>query len=119
MTVNVNPIMQTMDINGMPVYPDYVPPEEQKRLTEYAVYVYADERPDVYGDDTDINDVTTIDLHIYSKCNPQKYKKAARRFLRSSGFIILNTAENYESDTGFYHIAVEAEIEGVVDDSEE
>jgi len=83
---------------------------------EYIKFNYADERPVVRADDTDILDDTTIQVHYFTRGNPQTNKKAIRRLLRAAGFSIQSTQELYESDTKYTHVVVYAYIEGAVDD---
>lgn len=83
---------------------------------EYITFNYADERPALRADDTDIYDETTIQVHYFARTNPQTNKKAIRRLLRAAGFTIQSTQELYESDTGFYHVVVYAWIEGAIND---
>lgn len=83
---------------------------------EYITFQYADERPALRADDTDILDETTIQVHYFTRTDPQTNKKAIRRLLRAAGFTIQSTQELYESDTGYFHIVVYAYIEGVIDD---
>lgn len=77
---------------------------------------YSDERPTVYGDDTDLLDITYVQVHGYTKDSTIAIKKAIRNALRGVNFIILNTLEMYEDGTGYYHIVVEAYIEGIQED---
>jgi hypothetical protein len=83
---------------------------------EYIVFNYADERPALRADDTDILDETTIQVHYFTRSNPQDNKKAIRRLLRAAGFTIQSTQELYESDTEYFHVVVYAYIEGAIDD---
>lgn len=83
---------------------------------EYITFNYADERPVVRADDIDILDETTIQVHYFTRNNPQTNKKAIRRLLRVAGFTIQSTQEIYENDTGFFHVVVYAYIEGAIDD---
>lgn len=83
---------------------------------EYITFNYVDERPALRADDTDIYDETIIQVHYFTKKNPQTNKKAIRRLLRASGFTIISTSEFYESDTMFNHVVVEAWIDGVIND---
>ena len=83
---------------------------------EYITFNYADERPALRADDTDILDETTIQVHYFTRTDPQTNKKAIRRLLRAAGFTIQSTQEFYESDTGYFHVVVYAWIEGAVDD---
>ena len=82
----------------------------------YGSWNYADERPTVYGDDTDLYDVTYIQVHGFTKGSTIALKKAIRNALRGVNFLIQNTLELYEDDTGYYHIIVEASIEGTQED---
>lgn len=83
---------------------------------EYIIFNYADERPIFHADDEEIFDQTEIQVHLFTRNNPQQYKKTIRRLLRSSGFSILNTQEFYESDTNYNHVVVECSINGEIND---
>ena len=83
---------------------------------DYITFNYADERPVVRADDIDILDETTIQVHYFTRGNPQANKKAIRRLLRAAGFTIQSTQELYESDTGYFHVVVYAWIEGAIND---
>jgi len=83
---------------------------------EYITFNYADERPALRADDTDILDETTIQVHYFTRSNPQTNKKAIRRLLRAVGFSIQSTQEIYENDTGYFHIVVYAWVEGAIND---
>lgn len=83
---------------------------------EYITFNYADERPALRADDEDVLDETTIQVHYFTRGNPQTNKKAIRRLLRAAGFTIQSTQETYEIDTGLTHVVVYAWIEGTVDD---
>lgn len=85
--------------------------------SEYIVFDYLDERPNVYADDTDTHDITRIRVNYYTKGDTQTNKKAIRRLLRAAGFTIESSPpEYYETDTGYNHAIVEAWIEGEIDD---
>lgn len=112
--MNVNPIVITALTPILGVAPS--PNVYKGSASEYIVFNYADERPEVCADDTDILDSTTIQVHYFTKANPQANKKAIRKALRSAGFLIQSTQELYESDTGYTHVVVYAQIEGAVDD---
>lgn len=87
------------------------------KSTEYITFNYADERPVVYADGTDILDETIVQVHLFTKNNPQSKKKSIRKLLRAAGFSIQSTAELYENDTGYNHVIVYAWIAGDVDDT--
>jgi hypothetical protein len=111
--LNVNPIViSALSPLGLPVSANVY----EGTADEYVTFNYADERPALRADDTDILDVTEIQVHYFTRGNPQTNKKAIRRLLRASGFTILSTSEFYESDTKYTHVVVEAVIEGAIND---
>lgn len=111
--MNINPIViSALTPLGLPVSPNVY----EGTATDYIIFNYSDERPAVNADDTDILDETSIQVHYFTKGNPQANKKAIRRLLRAGGFSIGATREFYESDTKYTHVVVEASIDGVIDD---
>lgn len=84
--------------------------------TDYITFNYMDERPTLIADDTDLYDTTVIQVHYFTKTNPQQKKKDIRRLLRAGGFVIHNTMEFYETDTALNHVVVECSIDGVIND---
>lgn len=111
--MNVNPIITTALASlNIPVVPNHY----DGTGTEYIVFYYADERPTMHADDTDLFDKTVIQVHYFTLGNPQTNKKAIRRLMKASGFIIINTQEIYEEDTKLTRVIVECEIEGVIND---
>jgi len=111
--VNVNPIIiSSLSPLGLPVSANVY----EGTAEEYITFNYADERPALRADDTDLYDETTVQVHYFTKGNPQPNKKAIRKALRASGFTIISTSEFYESDTKYIHIVVEAVIDGVIND---
>lgn len=111
--MNINPIViAALTSLGLPVEPNaYVGAADS-----YITFNYADERPSLRADDTDQLDETTIQVHYFTRSNPQTNKKAIRRLLRAAGFTIQNTVEIYESDTKLNHVIVYAWIEGEIND---
>lgn len=97
---------------NLPVEPNVYTGTEQ----EYIVFNYSDERPTMYADDEDIYDSTSIQVHYFTPNNPQGNKKAIRRLLKQSEFVITGTQEIYESDTKLTHVIIECKIEGVIED---
>lgn len=111
--MNVNPIIiSALSPLNLPVEPNVNTGNDD----EYITFNYADERPALWADGQDLYDVTTVQVHYFTKGNPQQNKKAIRRLLRASGFLIISTSEFYESDTKYTHVVVEAEIEGFIED---
>ena len=112
--MNINPIVKAALASlNLPVEANVY----NGTATEYIQFNYADERPEVYADDADQLDSTSIQVHYFTKSNPQVNKKAIRRLLRAAGFTITGTQEFYESDTNYNHIVVECWIEGIIDDA--
>ena len=112
--MNVNPLVISALRPILGVDPS--PNKYTGSASEYISFQYADERPEVSADDEDIIDSTTIQVHGYTKGNPQALKKAIRKALRSAGFLIQSTQEMHEDDTGYTHVIVYAQIEGFIDD---
>ena len=111
--MNVNPIIiSALEPLNLPVTANVY----EGTADEYITFNYADERPALRADDTDLYDETTVQVHYFTRGNPQPNKKAIRRLLKASGFTIISTSEFYESDTKFNHIVVEAWIDGVIND---
>jgi hypothetical protein len=111
--MNVNPlIISGLSSLGLPVAPDAY----TGTATEYIVFNYADERPEMYADDEDRYDATFIQVHYFTKSDPHTTKKAIRRLARAAGFTVTNTQQLYEDDTGYVHVIVECWIDGFIDD---
>lgn len=111
--MNINPlVISALTSLSLPVTPNTY----GGAATDYITFNYADERPALNADDVDILDETTIQVHYFTKSDPQTNKKAIRRLLRTAGFFIQSTEELYEPDTGYTHVIVYAWIEGAIDD---
>jgi len=82
--------------------------------TEYIYFNYSDERPVLRADDEDLTDMTTVQVHYFTKTNPQTVKKSIQTLLRDADFTIINVQEFFESDTQYNHIVVECWIEGFI-----
>lgn len=111
--MNVNSlIMDAATVFGIPVAPNYYDGND----SEYITFNYADERPDIWADNLEVFDKTTIQVHWYFKFGsaPEK-KKLLRDFLRSKGFFISHSVEQFETDTKYTHITVVAVIGGAED----
>lgn len=111
--MNINPLIQSaLSPLGLSITPNVY----EGTADSYVIFNYSDERPALRADDEDLYDETSVQVHFYTRGNPQPNKKAIRRLLRAAGFTIQNTAEFYESDTKYTHVVVEAWINGVIDD---
>jgi len=109
--MNVNPILQQAFADF-----DISPAVKDNPSDEYLVYNYADEHPVLRADDSDLLDNTSIQLHFFTRNDPQQMKQEMRRRLRNAGFTIQSTFQYYEDDTKYHHVVVEAWIEGQVND---
>ena len=66
--MNVNPIViSALSSLGLPVSANVY----EGTADEYITFNYADERPTVRADDTDILDETEIQVHYFTRKNPQ------------------------------------------------
>lgn len=111
--MNVNPlIISGLSSLNLPVFANV----KVGTAEEYITFNYADERPALRADDTDLLDETTVQVHYFTKGDPQANKKAIRKALRSAEFTIISTSEFYESDTKYTHIVIEVWTEGTVND---
>ena len=111
--MNINPlVISALSSLNLPVSPG----KYEGTAEEYIVFNYADERPALRADDTDLLDETVIQVHYFTRGNPQTTKKSIRGLLRQAEFTITNTQEFYESETKYNHVVVEAQIEGIIND---
>ncbi len=105
-------LLQALKPVGLPVYPTVY----QGKGDEFIVFVLADERPDMCGDDEQITEICAPDIHLFSRQDPTGKKKRIRRLLRQAGFTVTGTTELYEKDTRYHHVIISAEIDGEIDD---
>ncbi|MBQ3603948.1 MAG: hypothetical protein IJA02_08920 [Clostridia bacterium] len=124
--MNINKlVIECLKPINMPVCPG----NYTGKKNEYIVFNYAGERPVIFGDNIDLIDITSVQVHCFTEQNPQKIKKRIRRCLRSGGFIITDTEEISAKEEfrtsaskpqrNYIHIIISAEIEGVINDEEE
>lgn len=72
-------------------------------LTYYTWY----EKPDNFSDDEHKNEIVYLTVDIFSNKNFKGAIKKLKKTLKQNGFIWEDTApEQYESDTGYYHVPV-------------
>lgn len=112
--MNINPIViSALSSLSLPVEPD----RYKGTAAEYITFNYSDERPALNADDIDVEDETTIQVHYFTKSDPQTNKKAIRRLLRAGGFSIISTSQFPDIDNPeVTHVIVEAEISGEIND---
>lgn len=110
--MNVYPIIRkALASLNLPMYPETYDGDAQ----EYITYNYTDERAEVSGDDDDIYDVTSVQVHYWTRGDPHTIKSTIRRLLRSAGFSITSTQQLYD-ESGYRHVIVEAELAGIIND---
>ncbi len=81
---------------------------------EYIVINYSDERPTIWVDDVDRYDLTTVQVHFFTRYDPIGIKPKIREILRRLKFTILSTEQYYENDTKYRHVIIEAEIASTI-----
>ena len=107
--MNVNPLLMTLQQTlQTPVYP--IAADEDDQQDDYIVFEYLDEHVLIYGDDTDVCEVTNIRVHWYSRLDPQPLKRRLRRALRALGGTICDTWEDHDRDTHLNHISVDVDF---------
>jgi hypothetical protein len=111
--MNVFSLLETtLDQLGIP----HVPEVYKGPAKEYVTYNYSDERPELSGDDGDIYDVTTVQVHYWTRGDPHLIKSQIRQLLKAAGFSIVSVRQLYDDESGARHVVVEAEIESKVED---
>ncbi len=113
-------IISALSPIGIEIFPDFYDAKKKRvdkngkelpELNEWIVFNYVTELPVLHGDDADIEEETTFDVHYYTKnkSKAHKVKELIKKSLRYAGFTIESTVPpSYESDTGFYHTTVTA-----------
>lgn len=76
---------------------------------EYGVYDELKEIPALFGDNDEDITVGTGRAHIYVRTERDTKKKTLKNLLKSAGFVLGDTYEDYESDTDYTHFMVEFE----------
>jgi len=110
--MNVYPLLRVaLAPIGLPCEPEVYTGNAE----EYIIYNYADERTAISGDDDDILDDTSVQVHYFTRGDPHAVKSLIRRQLRDAGFCISATVQLYD-ETGYRHVVVEANIDGTIND---
>lgn len=87
--------------------------ESETYLTYYTWY----EKPDNFADDEYKNEIVYLTIDIFSKKNFKGIVRKLKNIMNQNGFIWEDSApEQYESDTGYYHIPVNFYYIGKVDE---
>lgn len=126
--MNANPLVMAA-LGGLPIPVCWL--EYKGKAEEYITFNDALNAPSLYADDLDELDTVILQIHHYTKGDPQKRLKEIRNALRKAGFTILETLTSKESiasggvnlkndtTTGFIHSIIKVQIEGRSDDFEE
>ena len=114
--MNVNQLIRSaLGDMGMKIYPNFYSGDDE----EYITFFFFFERQEFWAVDEPVYDGTCVRVSLWTRNNPQKYKKQIRKRLRAAGFTVTSTAELYDEEKNYVQIAVDAEIEGVVNDEED
>ncbi|MDO5345302.1 MAG: hypothetical protein Q4E91_06115 [Lachnospiraceae bacterium] len=115
--MNVNQIIEgaLSDLVNGNIWPLSCPLETP--AAEYIVYNPELEKPEIFGDDTDLEWTHYMQIHWYKKGDgkkPANYiekRKEIRSRLRNAGFTMSDIQEFFEKDTGFTHLCFSCNIE--------
>ena len=89
--MNVNQLIRSaLGDMGMKIYPNFYSGDDE----EYITFSYLDERPEFWADDEPIYDGTYVRVSLWTRNNPQKYKKQIRKRLRAAGFTVAERRED-------------------------
>lgn len=88
----------------------------EENPSKYITFNEASQSVELFADDKPQNELATIQIHLFSKGNTREDERKIRKFLFDAGFSypsIMN--ETYETETEYYHVTFECEIEGTPD----
>ncbi len=116
--MNINPLIESMfngfTVDGIDIPIAYQLNEEKRDI--FLTYYTRIERPEEFADDLPILEGTYGTINIYSKLDFKLLLKEVKRILKKNGFTVTDSGpEDFEEDTGFYHIPVNFYIESEVD----
>ena len=114
--MNINPIIEsalsglTLNSKSVSVYP--VVCKDATKPTTYVTYYTVLEKDGEYADDDAVETDTTGTVDIFCKGNYKSLLADVKARLKIVGFTILSSGpEQYESDTGYYHVPVDFYME--------
>lgn len=106
----INPVMQTIGSSlNIPTYPDEMRPfaNDGDYPVRFITYNETDERPNLRGNNADICEGLTFQIHLFTKGgNPVAEKETLKAEIRKQGLSIQNNYTNYEQETGYYHYVI-------------
>ena len=116
--MNINPLIEsvfdnfTVDNVVIPIAHLHYKGKESTYLSYYTW----SESPEEFADDVPILEGTYATIDIYSKRNFKNVLRQVKKTLKENGFTVTDTGpEDYEEDTGFYHVPVNFYYESEVD----
>lgn len=116
--MNINPLIESMfnnfTVDGIDIPIAYQLHEESGGT--FLTYHTRIERPEEFADDLPILEVTYGTINIYSKLDFKNLLSEVKRTLKNNGFTVTDSGpEDFEEDTGYYHIPVNFYYESEVD----
>ena len=113
--ININPIIEqafrdfVVDGRAIPIaFLKYIGKDEA-----YMTYYTWSERPENFADDENESEVSHGTIDLFSKTNFKKILKSIKEKLKKFNFTWTdNGPEDFEPDTGYYHVPVNFYYEG-------
>lgn len=116
--MNINPLIEAV-FNNFTVDGVVIPISHLIHLNKqesFLTYYTWSESPEEFADDIPILEGTYATIDVYSKGNFKNILKQVKKKLKDNGFTVTDTGyEDYEEDTGFYHVPVNFYYESEVD----
>lgn len=114
--MNINPLIETalsdlkLNAKAVPVYP--IVCTDKTKPTTYITYYTVLEKDGAYGDDDAVETDTTATVDIFCKGDFKSLLADVKARLKTAGFTISSVGpEQYETDTGYYHVPVDIYME--------
>lgn len=102
----------------IPIFPDVC---DDDTLTQYIVYNYADEYPELFSDDEPEESTVSLQIHYYVRgANPHPVRSRIAALLAKADFDVEPGPIFFENETKFRHCVLTAQIaESIENESEE
>jgi hypothetical protein len=114
--VNINPIIEfalsglTLNAKSVPIFP--IVCTDSTKPSTYVTYYTVLEKDSEYADDDAVETDTTGAVDIFCKGNYKSLLVDIKARLKIAGFTILSCGpEQYESNTGYYHVPIDIYME--------
>jgi predicted TPR repeat methyltransferase len=107
--ININPkieeIFADFEVDGVKIPIFFMQYKGQK--TTYLTYYTWYEEAELFADDANRAEVVSATIDVFSKGNFKLIVEAVKEKLKENGFTWTdNSPEDYEDDTGFYHVGI-------------